>query len=167
MFENLAGAFPDFPSDARVWVYAAIRNLSPKEETSLSQAMSEFCSQWTSHQIPVKADFAIYYHRFLVIVADDQEENVGGCGIDKSIHFLKKFGQEHGLDFFNRLILNFIDGDNIESISLNACKERLKSGQGFPGEKVFFHGVSLLAHFRTDWIQDAPQSFLKNFIPAS
>ncbi len=106
--------FDQMPDNARVWVYAANRTLSQTEQTEITAKAGAFVSGWTAHQQQLKASFAILNNVFLVIAVDENFNEVSGCGIDKSVHFMQEIDRAYNLNLFNRLQVELlIDGETI------------------------------------------------------
>jgi hypothetical protein len=95
--------FDTMPANARVWIYAANKVLNPQEELSIQQAGEQFVTEWTAHQQQLKAAFTILHRVFLVVAVDEHYNDVSGCGIDKSVHFMQEIDKKYNLNLFNRL----------------------------------------------------------------
>ena len=96
-------SFNKLPNDSRVWVYASNRMLSAPEVETITEKANQFISKWTAHDIPVDATFDLLDNTFLLFAANEHTSDISGCGIDKSVAFVKSLGAELNLDFFNRL----------------------------------------------------------------
>lgn len=96
-------SFQKFPDNARIWVYASNRILNQEEEAQITRSAASFLSSWTAHDIPVDATVDLLHHCFVVIAANVDTSDISGCGIDKSVAFIKALGQEMNLDFFDRM----------------------------------------------------------------
>jgi hypothetical protein len=95
--------FNEMPSDAKVWVYAANRILTDAETLDIQSAGNDFTRSWTAHQNQLKAAFIILHNTFMVFMVDENVNEVSGCGIDKSVHFMQEIDKKYNLDAFNRL----------------------------------------------------------------
>lgn len=98
----------EMPDHARVWIYQASRFLSEEEIELVQRASSAFMAQWSSHGAQLDATFELIHSRILVIAADEQQAQASGCGIDKSVHFVKELGSKLRVDFFNRTIVLYL-----------------------------------------------------------
>jgi len=106
----------EMPDDARVWIYAAARDLSEAEQTAIQAKTQHFLSAWSSHGTPIVAACEIVYNRILVIAADESQAQASGCGIDKQVHFIQQLGAEYKVDFMNRTLVLFErDGSFVEA----------------------------------------------------
>ena len=95
--------FQELPDSARVWVYQANRFLTDAEATEVLKMAGDFLSGWTSHEKPMHGACALEENRLLVIVLNEEEHAASGCGIDKSVGFVRKLGERFSIDWFNRL----------------------------------------------------------------
>jgi hypothetical protein len=99
--------FELMPDHARVWIYHADRFLSPDEEALITKLTTDFIQQWSSHGAAMDASFSIFFQRIVVITANEDDAQASGCGIDKSVHFMKDLGGKLGVDFFQRTAVLF------------------------------------------------------------
>lgn len=103
----------EMPEDARVWVYQSNRALSNDEVAIIEQETNHFLSNWSSHGALMNASFEILFNRVLVIAADESQAQASGCGIDKSVNFVKQLGSKLGVDFFTRTMVLYVGADGI------------------------------------------------------
>lgn len=109
----------EMPDSARVWVYQASRFLSEKEMELVQQECSAFLAQWSSHGAQLDATFELIHSRILVIAADEHQAQASGCGIDKSVHFVKELGARIGVDFFNRTTVLYMEDGKVCDVPLH------------------------------------------------
>jgi hypothetical protein len=109
----------EMPDSARVWIYQASRFLSEKEMELVQQASTAFLAQWSSHGAQLDATFELIHSRILVIAADEQQAQASGCGIDKSVHFVKELGSKMGVDFFNRTTVLYLEDGKVCDVPLH------------------------------------------------
>lgn len=109
----------ELPDDARVWVYQSDRDLLEDEIVSMRVGLSNFLAEWTSHGAKLDASFEIFQNRVLVIAADERRAAASGCGIDKSVNFVKKLSSDYGVDFFNRTLVIFVNRGHISAAPLH------------------------------------------------
>jgi hypothetical protein len=97
----------DMPDHARVWTYQAERGLADEEVRHILNSGEAFVRQWTSHGANLDASFNVVYNRIVLLSADEQAVAASGCGIDKSVHFMKDLSNTMGIDFFQRTMVLF------------------------------------------------------------
>ncbi len=121
-------SFEHFPDHARLWIYAADRILTQSEQELINNKASRFLEQWTAHEIPVDAIFGIQYDCFLLLMVNEETSDISGCGIDKSVAFMKSLGAELHVDFFNRFQIEYRENGAIQICSKSAFEELYQSG---------------------------------------
>jgi hypothetical protein len=94
------------PDSSRIWLFAADRVLSESEAEALQQDLTMFVAEWQAHGADLSAGFELRYGACLVIAVDESQAAPTGCSIDKAFRLLQRFGSEHKLDFFNRMLLH-------------------------------------------------------------
>ncbi len=95
------------PEHARVWIYQADRSIEMNEVDVINARSTDFIEAWTSHGAALDASYSLLFNRVLVIAADENQVSASGCGIDKSVNFVKKLGDDLGVDFFQRTVVLF------------------------------------------------------------
>lgn len=105
--------FEQMPANARLWVYAANRKLTSSEQEVITAKGVDFVTGWTAHQQQLKAAFTILHDTFLIIAVDENHNEVSGCGIDKSVHFMQDIDREYNLSLFNRLQIELLINDEV------------------------------------------------------
>jgi len=120
--------FSEMPDDARVWIYQANRNLSVGENSQIVDSVSAFIDDWTSHGKSMDASFEILMNRLVVIAVDEKQAMASGCGIDKSVNFMKSLGADMGIDFFVRTQVLYIVGGKIMESPLHVFWASKKAG---------------------------------------
>lgn len=106
-----ADFFPDFSAEARVWIYQADRPLQPEEIQDIEVQLVTFCKTWDSHGRPVRAHAKIFDALFVVLIAEQGDDNIGGCSMDRSVRLIQELGKKWNINFFNRLRLA-VQSDN-------------------------------------------------------
>ncbi|MFM7234693.1 MAG: ABC transporter ATPase [Flavobacteriales bacterium] len=90
---------------SRIWLYQAERYLTEEEVELIKQSGQVFMESWTSHGANMDAAIEVLHQRFIVIALDEQTAPASGCGIDKSVQFVKDLSESMRLDFFQRTIV--------------------------------------------------------------
>lgn len=139
--------YEDMQATSRIWIYPADRQLTAEEKATAENILLDFCSQWKAHGHPLKASFKIFFNRFILLVADEQEAGASGCSIDSSVHEIQKIGALLKTDFFDRTRIPFLKNNQIISYSLSDLKKIL--GEGHIGaQDITFN---LLAATKKEW----------------
>lgn len=117
------------PDEARVWVYATDRDLTPDEQEAIVERMRPFFDDWQSHGRRVTGAAAVLYGRFVVLAATLDSGDISGCGIDASVHALEPLGGELGFGFCNPLDVQYRTGEgSIVSVDRLQFKEAAQRG---------------------------------------
>lgn len=147
------------PDDAKVWVHQADRALTQDELVEISDILENFVDRWQSHQKDVAAFGAIYYRRFIVLMADEHKCHVGGCSISDTIKLLNELQQAYGINFLDRMKVCYkITNDMVGSFPINKLSEMIENGKLNDNTIVFNNTVSNKKDFETKWETPFSQS---------
>ncbi len=113
LFPTIAGA-EDFSPESRVWVYTASRPLEDGELRTAQEALNHFVRQWTAHNQALKAVAEVFQNQFVILMVDESQAGASGCSIDKSVHFLETLGQRLHVDFFERMLFAWTEGNSLQ-----------------------------------------------------
>jgi len=128
------------PDSTRVWIYQSNRELSRSEIEEIAKASDAFVDQWTSHGATMEAVFEIFHNRFLVLFADESKAKASGCGIDKSVHFVQGLEQHFDLNFFDRMTICFLEGEQVKECKLPEIPGNIEEGV-MNSETLFFDNL--------------------------
>jgi hypothetical protein len=139
--------FPDFPDDAKLWVYAFARPLSGEDRARVEQELSAFVPSWNSHGAPVHGAFEVVDDRFL-LVTGYVDGGVGGCSTDSMVRVMKKL-REAGIDGFDRSLVFFRDAQqNVQSVKRDDFQAMVSAGQIDAETIVFDPTIQLVSDLR-------------------
>jgi|GEM_PF-967908 len=158
----------DIMADARVWCYTSNRIFEPNEQALLEKELATFCSTWDSHGTLLRAEWHIVLSRIIVLVADESNQMVSGCSVDKSIAFFRKVERNLGLDLFNRFLLTGMINGEWKTLPMDTWSSMISSGE-VHGETLFVdtlvdncfavrnHFIQKLQSFRLRRLMGFPQ----------
>ena len=86
------------PDDAKVWIYQADRPIELDELNFINDFIEAFVDQWQSENQDVLGYAAVYYRRFIVLMAD--ANTIDEEAIEEIIDIVKFIEDEIGIDFF-------------------------------------------------------------------
>lgn len=152
--------FDEMPASSRVWVYAANRKLTPTEVGELERRGQDFVKGWTAHQQQLKASFAILHNIFVVIAVDENINEVSGCGIDKSIHFMQEMDAAYNLNCFNRLQVELLLENEVLLTNKQKIAVMLQEGAVNNQTKVFNKTVTTKAMFDSEFLISLEHSWV-------
>lgn len=135
---------PQFPDEARIWMYTSNRMVSESEQSQLTVEITAFLEQWAAHGTQLLAACAWLNEYQLVIALDESQAGASGCSIDSQTRFLRQLGEQHAIDWFNRMQLVLeIDGKR-QLVSFFELSE-------FPDALLYDGLVQRLGDVRHNW----------------
>jgi len=156
--------YKNLPDNSRVWIYQANRELSD-EEVSLIQAKAvDFINTWTRHGDDLKGSFTVKYNQFLVVAVDESFNNVSGCSIDASVHFIQQIEKALNVDLMNKMNVTFKSGDHINLVTLADFQKYAKENKIKKDTIVFNNMVNTKADFENNWEVPASESWHNRFL---
>ncbi|MCF6279815.1 MAG: ABC transporter ATPase [Flavobacteriaceae bacterium] len=155
--------FNNLPQNARVWIYQSNREFNDREVVQISEKIETFMATWKRHGDDLKSSYVIKYKQFVVFGVDKNFNDVSGCSIDSSVHFIQELEQEFGVDLLNKMNTAFKNGENINTVSLSDFQKFVKEEKINSDTIVFNNMVQSKADFDTKWEVPATQSWHKRF----
>lgn len=159
--------FDILPDSSRVWVYTAEKPLLPEQKKIVTHKLETFLENWQSHQLDVKASYALMENRFLVIAVDESYNGISGCGIDKSFHLIQEIEVLIGQSLTSKTHVLFEKDGNVLSLPFNKIKESVASG-ALDSDDYFFNTlVANLDEFRRNFKIKAKEGWVKKYFVAT
>ena len=109
--------FPELPGSSRIWLHLANRKLVASEEQFLKEQLTVFLDSWSAHGKRLQCNATLLFSQYLIFSVDENIESASGCSIDSSVHFAKRMGSELGIDFFTRLEVLVVEGNDTRLLS--------------------------------------------------
>ncbi|MBA3647951.1 MAG: ABC transporter ATPase [Chitinophagales bacterium] len=150
----------NFDDQSRVWIYTCNRAFTDTESRDINNALKLFCKEWTAHGSTLLAKGEIFYNRFIVLMVDETHAGASGCSIDKSVHFMQVIESEYQVQLFNRLLVSWKAGNNINVTALNDLDKLIENGEITEDTLVFNNTITLKKHFDQRWIIPLKESWL-------
>lgn len=139
-------------NETKVWIYQANRSFTQEEVWEISDILENFVNKWQSHQRDVHGYGALYYRRFIVLMADESKCDVSGCSIDSTVRLIKELEQAYNLNFFDRLKVCYkITNELVGSFPLNEIDNYLENGKINEDTILFDNLVATKKDFETKW----------------
>ena len=148
---HILETFAQLPATSRVWIYQADRTFTDGETTTLQAAISDFVSKWLAHKAKVIGDGALFYHRFVILVADEEKLKVSGCSIDSTVRFVKEIGAQYGVNFFDRFYTCYLQDGHIKGCDFETFKGLYQSGTVSNDTIVFNNIVHTIEGLNSQW----------------
>lgn len=138
--------------ESRMWFYGLQQPLTDAQAAVLRKLMNDFVGQWKAHGAQLAAAYRLIGNQCLILAVDERQQQATGCSIDKSVHLLMEFGQQYGIDFFNRMLVFTADENGIQAYTPTALKAALVGGQITPETPVMHTLASTLGESGTGMI---------------
>lgn len=139
------------PDSSRIWIYNTNRSFSENELELIKTQAENFLKDWTSHGASMMAQLHVLYDRFIILVLDESAANASGCGIDKSVKFIKELGETLKTDLFQRTTVYYRQGDIIHNAPIHEFWAMKKAGLIFGDTILFDNTIQSLGDLRTKW----------------
>ena len=129
--------FDTMPATARLWTFAASRELSDAEASPLLEATDAFLDQWAAHGQPLTAARDWLHGRFLLVAVDEEKAGVSGCSVDALVRGLKELEKRLDVDLIDNGPITFRSPDGIRRVSRTEFSDLAASGAVTPDTVVF------------------------------
>lgn len=156
--------YKNLPNNSRVWIYQSNREFTAKEIEFISTKTEEFINSWTRHGDDLKGSFTIKYNQFLVLAVDESFNNVSGCSIDASVHFIQALEKELQLNLMDKMNVTFKNGNHINLVRLSDFQKFAKEHKITQETIVFNNMVATKEDFENSWEVPAKDSWHKRFL---
>src|ERR1043166_6918106 len=151
MKETAFNSFAAFPANSRVWIFASDRPVEKSQEEEIRSATQNFLQGWTAHEQKVHASVEIAHEHFLIIMVNESETILSGCGTDKLFHFIQELGKSCALNFLDRMRIQILQNEKVESLSRHDVAERYARALIHDDSIVFNNAESTKSEFDTSW----------------
>lgn len=141
--------FDRLPAEARLWIFAADRELTPEASDQLLSRVDAFLAEWSAHghALTVARDWR--YDRFLLVGVDEASAGASGCSIDSMVRTLTELEQalavqllDHGPVLFRQ------ESGTIARLSRPAFAELARGGGVTPDTIVFDNTLTRVGDLR-------------------
>ena len=151
---DFSNYFPNLSEDAKVWVYVASASLDNKTAEALVEVIASFGSSWSSHGRIVQSNYELIDQQVVVLGAEVSQGTISGCGIDKSLHVLESFAQQHGFEWVTALSVTYRDAAGKLCVSTRKqFRELVKNGVITDATNVIDTAVSSLSELRNNGLE--------------
>lgn len=140
--------FDALPATARLWIFAAERELLAPEAGRLLTAVDRFLDEWTAHRQHLTAARDWRHGRFLLVGVDETTAGVSGCSIDALVREITRLEQELGVALADSGPVLFRQGTAIERVTRAGFQELATSGGVGPDTHVFDNTLTTVRDLR-------------------
>lgn len=161
MTQELSNILPtDFSPTSRVWIYQSNRPFSQEEEMEINEQLHNFYTQWKSHGADVKGWAKLLFSQFIVVMADENDNNVGGCSTDGMVRVIKSMERQYQVDLFDRLTITFLVDNKPQLLPMQQVKYALEKGYIETDTPLFNNTVQTKIQLETEWLVPLNKSWL-------
>lgn len=146
-----------FPDNARIWIYTSNRAVSDTEQLALAGPIAEFLDQWAAHGTPLVAAGAWLNPYQLVVALDESAAGASGCSIDSQTRFMRDLGNQHNIDWFNRLSMVVEEANEVKLVSFFELSEHAEA-------LLYDSLVQRLGDIRRNWPVPLSESRYKHLV---
>jgi len=144
-------SFSSLPTDARLWIFAAERPLSPDEQDRLLGVVDEFLDQWKAHGHPLSAARELRYGQFLLVAVDESQEGASGCSIDAMTRSLSELERQLGVEIANHGPVLYRTSDGVRRATRQTFADRVRAGEITPETVVFNNTLTRVGDLTDQW----------------
>ncbi|WP_317896826.1 hypothetical protein [Aurantibacillus circumpalustris] len=147
----------------RVWTYIISAPLGDVELDQLLKAGTTFVEHWSAHENKLTATFEIFKKRIVVVKVDEDITGASGCSIDKLTRFIKVSETMFGVELFNRLLIAYKNGEEVEIVHSSKIKELLDQKVISENSIVYNTSVGNRAELEV-WEQPLKNTWLNKYL---
>ena len=156
--------FESLPKDAKVWVYPSSRKFYPNEIIEVETKLKTFIETWKLGDSNFKASYRFLYHRFLILIADDESSPITNTEIDASVSFILELQQEYTVELLDKMNVCFKQGEYVQYKELKDFKKLLKN-KAVTGKTIIFDNLITTKQDLEDfWEIPIEESWYKRFL---
>lgn len=157
-------AISTFAPESKVWMYQSSRPFTAAEITEINTRLSAFAEQWTAHNKQLQAAGFVMLDRIIVLMVDESKTMASGCSIDTSVHFIQSLEKQYHIDLFDRMLVNYFDGEQWHTTHLHNLRDNMQSGAITPETPVVNPLVQTRSAFMEGSIVPARDCWIGDFL---
>jgi hypothetical protein len=150
----------EFPDNSKVWVYQSSRAFIEKEQKEVNEQLYQFYAQWQSHGAPVKGWAQLVFGQFIVVLANEADNVLGGCSIDGMVRVIKSLERQYEVNFFDRMMLTFLVKNKPEMLPMSQVQYALDKGYINETTPLFNNTVTNKYELMHNWLIPLQNSWL-------
>ena len=157
---NLSKVESSLSDSARVWFYFVPNDLSDAKLLKFEHDRVHFLASWNTHGKSNQAEITFFEKKLIVVIAQNQNENISGCSIDKCVAWIKSLSAEWGVDLLDRNWVLYEDKDQqIAMCKLNQFWAMRKAHEVTDSTLVFDTTCQTMREVRERWKVPFAQSW--------
>ncbi len=136
------------PESARLWIFAADRELNEADGARLLKETDAFLDEWTAHRAHLTAARDWRYGRFLFIAVDESDAGASGCSIDALVREVQRLERSFGVTLADRGPVLFRRDVAIERVSRGRFADLASAGEVSLDTPVFDNTLTTVGEVR-------------------
>ena len=156
--------YTTFPPDSKVWIYQSSRDLTPVEVDEIKAKSHDFSCTWTAHEQQMRSTVEVFYNRFIVIFADQNQAMASGCSIDKSVGFIKTLEKTYNITLLDRMNIAYLENKEVSTFPFNELDTKSFMGTINENTLIFNNLVQTKEEFDSKWIVPLKDSWLHQYL---
>lgn len=153
-----------FSPHSKVWIYQSSRPFTENEIKTLNEKLLAFATQWTAHNQQLHAGAKVLEDRFILLMVDETNSEASGCSIDKSVHFMKELEKLLHISLFDRMLVNYRNGDSLHTTNLDNLVALYNSGEVNGDTEVYNPLVHTKKELDENFVVPLNNSWVKQFV---
>ena len=141
-------SFDQLPENARLWIFAAERQLDARERERVLAVVDGFISQWAAHNRPLTTARDLRYDQFVFVAVDESAAGASGCSVDALVRQMKGLQAELGVELVNHSPVLYRDGECIARVAREQFAELAEEGRVTRQTVVFDNTVTTVGAVR-------------------
>ena len=103
--------FNSIPETAKIWVFPSSRKFYAQELPEITAKIEQFLTEWENESLPISAAYVIKYDRFIIITANDTEQNLSLEAQDSLATFIQSLESSYELILMDRINVCYKQGE--------------------------------------------------------
>jgi len=158
-------SFAELSPLSRVWVYQSNRELTDKEVSEIQLLAAAFVTNWTAHGSLLMASADVFYNRFLIIAADENQVLASGCSIDKSVGLVKDIEKHFNINLLDRLNIAYWEDNKLKTFAFADLEKMYNQGTIKEETLIFNNLVKTLQDLKNHWKIELKDSWMAGRLP--
>ncbi len=161
--------FQNFPTDAKVWIYAVPQAISQASIEEIKNKLNGFLLSWNAHGAALIADYAIVENHFIILAVNETQAKASGCSIDSSVKIMRDISTLIKQDVLERALVyyqNESDGA-IKNIHFSKLEQALSTSLLNENTLIYDNTIHTLEQLRTQWKTQLKNTWMKNYLTST
>lgn len=156
--------YDSISENAKLWIYPSSRKFYPTEIAAVEMKVKKFIETWRVEDENFRASYQFLYNRFIVIVAEDDDNLISTKDIDASVALILQLQQDYDVVLLDRMNVCFKQGEFVQYKELKDFKKLLKNKAVTEKTVVFDNLIQTKAEFEKHWEIPIAESWYSRFL---